>query len=49
MAKTKERITVMLPHDLVTKLKTRAVNDRTSHSQVIERALVQFLGESSDG
>lgn len=49
MAEAKERITVMLPHDLVTKLKTRAVKERTSHSEVIERALVQLLGESYDG
>lgn len=49
MAKAKERITVMLPHDLVTRLKVRAAQNRTSHSEVIERALVQLLGESYDG
>lgn len=48
MAKAKERITVMLPHDLVTRLKVRAAQNRTSHSEVIERALVQLLGESYD-
>lgn len=49
MAEARERITVTLPSDLVTKLKVRAAQNRTSHSEVIERALVQLLGESYDG